>query len=222
MNLQGLDISIETDKGDVRNWYDPHNNTSGSTTLQYPYGYVRRTTGDDDEHIDIYVGPNEDEKTLYIVNQLKAPEFKEHDEQKVMAGFSSAKEAKQAYLAHYDNPKFFGSMDEMTVDDFKSEFVKKALPGMEDVPQFSYDVDDLRNVEHWLGSIDGLKDNDLIALSTEIWGAGYKYQQVHPEYIRSEIRGFLKDQSELLQQVPPVPQGQEGELPPADQMPHAQ
>jgi hypothetical protein len=42
-----------------------------------------------------------------------------YDEDKVMLGFSSAGLAKQAYLAHYDQPAFFGGMSTMAMDQFK-------------------------------------------------------------------------------------------------------
>ena len=73
MKIQGMDISIETDKGEYRHWYDPHNKTDGKTLMKYPYGYIRRTEGADGEHIDVYVGPNHDEEKVYIVHQNKVP-----------------------------------------------------------------------------------------------------------------------------------------------------
>src|SRR5689334_9858466 len=58
MEFQGLDISIETDKGQYREWYDPHNKEEGRTLMRYPYGYIRRTEGADDEQVDCYIGPD--------------------------------------------------------------------------------------------------------------------------------------------------------------------
>lgn len=124
MKFRGLDISIETDKGEKRHWYDPHNDTKGTTTMKFPYGYVRRTQGTDGDHVDVYVGPNEQAKNVYIVDQMKAPDFKAFDEQKVMIGFDSAAAAKKAYLDHYNSPKFFKSMKTMPFEDFKTKVLK--------------------------------------------------------------------------------------------------
>jgi len=126
MKFRGLDISIETDKGEFRHWYDPHNKESGKTKMKYPYGYIRRTEGTDGDHVDVYVGPNERAKNVYIVNQQKAPDFKTFDEQKCMLGFNNATEAKKAYLNHYNDSRFFGSMTTMPFEEFEKK-VKKTF-----------------------------------------------------------------------------------------------
>lgn len=243
MKIQGLDISIETDKGQERHWYDPHNKTEGTTKMKYPYGYVRRTMGADNEHIDVYVGPDENEKTVYVIHQNKAPDFKEYDEDKVMIGFSSPKEAKQAYLIHYNSPKFFDSMDTMTMDEFKNEFVNKAFGEEKDLndssvdtaieeenaqqsqeniePVNPYNVDDPNNVIMLLNSIATMKDEDLLALAAEIWGDGYEYKPVNQDTIRPELRGFLQDQEELLRATPMLGlQGEIQQMPDLSTLPH--
>lgn len=218
--VAGMDISVETAAGELRHWHDPHNNTDGTTKMLYDYGYIRRTMGDDSEQIDVYVGPDESSDMAYVVNQLSAPDFKEHDEDKVMLQFSSEKAAKEAYLAHYNSPKFFGGIEAMTVEDFKKREVKKALPGVPQVPSFSFDVDDLRNVEHWLNSVGTLKDKDLVSLSQEIFGPGYKYLPVSADHMRAEVRGWLHDQYELLMAQPQLPQVGDSSLPAPEQLPH--
>lgn len=119
MEFRGLKISVETDKGESRHWYDPHNKEKGSTKMKYAYGYIRRTEGIDGDHVDVYVGPNEDAKNVYVVHQQKAPNFDGYDEDKCMLGFNSAEEAKKAYLMHYNDDRFFGSMTVMPFEQFK-------------------------------------------------------------------------------------------------------
>lgn len=121
IEFQGLSISVENRKGSVRHWYDPHNDEKGETKMKYPYGYIKGTLGTDGDEVDVYVGPNSESSKVYIVTQMKAPEFKQTDEQKCMLGFSSASEAKKAYLDHYNDPKFFGSMKEVSMEDFKEK-----------------------------------------------------------------------------------------------------
>lgn len=125
----GLPISIENRKGSNRYWYDPHNDTKGVTKMIFPYGYIRLTEGSDGEHLDCYLGPHEESKNIYIIHQQKAPLFKEYDEDKVMLGFLSATSAKRAYLKHYNDPKFFGSMTTMSIDDFKEKIKQKKFKG---------------------------------------------------------------------------------------------
>ena len=117
-DYQGLHIMIENDKGSVRKGVN-EDGTPWETKMIYPYGYISRTKAHDNEHVDCYVGDNRDSNVVFIVHQV-VPETGEYDEDKVMLGFDEAEEAKQAYLDHYDSPDFFGSMTEMTFEQFKT------------------------------------------------------------------------------------------------------
>lgn len=128
MDFQGLPISIENDIGGVRE------GEGWRTVMLYPYGYIRKTTGVDGDHVDCYVGPNVHSDRVFVVHQKipgKVYSKDSYDEDKVMLGFSTADEAKKAYLAHYDRPDFFGDMTEMGMDEFKSKvFTTKDKPKM--------------------------------------------------------------------------------------------
>lgn len=139
MKFRDLDISIETDKGEYRHWYDVGAKKEGKTKMTYPYGYIRRTQGVDGDHVDCYIGPNPDAPNVYVVHQMKAPDFKKYDEDKCMLGFDNADAAKRAYLANFSNDKFFGSMTTMPFDDFK----KKALRTMNNPQKLAYDLGSL-------------------------------------------------------------------------------
>jgi len=121
LTFRGLPISIETDKGELRHWFDPHENKSGTTKMRVPYGYIRRTEGVDGDHVDCYVGPHGRAHNVYVVHQMKAPAFKTYDEDKCMLGFLSAEDAKRAYLAHYNKSGFFGSMTTMPFEEFEKK-----------------------------------------------------------------------------------------------------
>lgn len=127
IDFQGLPISVEQDEGDKRYWTDESTGEEGCTLMLYPYGYIRGTLGTDGDEVDVYVGPNEQSTKVFVITQNQKPEegkagsapWVETDEQKVMLGFDSAKEAQAAYLQHYDDARFFGRMIELTMDDFK-------------------------------------------------------------------------------------------------------
>jgi len=122
----GLPISIENKKGSKRRWKDRDGN-EGATKMRHAYGYIRGTHGADDDEIDCFVGPDVNASKVYVVHQRIRKDdgtFEVHDEDKVMIGFSSAREAKRAYLVHYDDPGFFGSMTLMTVERFKKVIEK--------------------------------------------------------------------------------------------------
>jgi len=110
IEFRGLPISLEHKAGDVRRWYDAHEKREGFTTQVFPYGYIRGTEGLDDEHIDVYIGPDETARYVYVIDQMKGPTFEKLDEQKVMLGFPTAKAAKAAYMVHFDKPGFFGGL----------------------------------------------------------------------------------------------------------------
>lgn len=116
--FQGLPITIENRKGSIRHWENPDDGTSGETKFEYPYGYIRNTEGTDGDHVDCFLGPNPEATHAYIVHQTKAPDFIAHDEDKCMLGWDSAEEAAAAYLRHYNNPRFFGSLTAMPMPEF--------------------------------------------------------------------------------------------------------
>jgi len=130
LRFQGLDISVENAKGSTRRWYDPSGKETGSTLMKNHYGYIKKTRGTDGDHVDVYVGPNPDASTAYVINQMKKPagstrgdgaKWDRFDEQKIMLGFDSAEDAREAYSAQYDDPRFFGSMKAMTMTEFKTK-----------------------------------------------------------------------------------------------------
>jgi len=153
--FQGLPISIENPVGSVRKWHNKHTGESGQTKMLYPYGYIRDTTGTDNGEVDVYIGPHRNSDRVFVVHQMKGPTFKEYDEDKVMLGFRTPDEAREAYLKHYDDPRFFGSMTTMSMREFKNKvFATKKHPHMvttdkipgglsEGKPDTDFDFDDV-------------------------------------------------------------------------------
>lgn len=127
--FRGLDIAIENKKGSKRYWHDPHGKEKGSTLMHYDYGYIRLTEGTDGDHVDVYIGPDEDAENVFIVDQMKKPDFKKFDEQKCMLGFKDEAAAKAAYLRQYNDPGFFGSIKSMPFEEFKMKVLDKANHG---------------------------------------------------------------------------------------------
>lgn len=125
MTYQSIPLAIEQPKGSVRYWTDDATGEKGQTVMQCPYGYIPGTKGMDTdlggkkEGIDVFVGPAKDAPMVYIVTQMKRPDFVVVDEQKIMLGFTSAEEAKAAYMTHFNDPRFFGVMRSMPIEEFK-------------------------------------------------------------------------------------------------------
>ena len=129
--FRGLPISIETDAGEAREWTNPDDGSEGSTIMQFPYGYIRLTEGLDSDAVDVFLGPHEDADTVYVVTQLKAPDFREVDEQKCLLGFRSEFDARRAYQLHYTDPRFFGGIAALPLHEFKAKVLATlAHPGL--------------------------------------------------------------------------------------------
>lgn len=122
----GFPVVIENKRGSTREWTDA-DGTTGSTVMKFDYGYIDGVIGADGEEVDVYLGPSPSADWVYVVHQMRKPEFAEMDEQKVMLGFPSPESASDAYLSQYDDPRFFGGMDTMSVDDFR-----RALAAVDD------------------------------------------------------------------------------------------
>src|SRR5699024_10790837 len=89
--------------------------------MKNAYGYIRGSVGADKEHVDCYLGPNEKAPNVYIVHQRKAGDWRKFDEDKCMIGFSSRKAARRAYLDHYDDPRFLGTITTMPIGEFREK-----------------------------------------------------------------------------------------------------
>jgi hypothetical protein len=123
----GLDISVENKKGSTRKGVDKDGH-KWSCYMNFDYGYIRGSVGVDDDHVDVYIGPDESAENVYVVHQ-NDPVTGKYDEDKVMLGFNSIKVARQAYLKQYDRPGFLGSIDTLPLEDFKKKVLSKKNHG---------------------------------------------------------------------------------------------
>ncbi|MCX5819737.1 MAG: hypothetical protein NT047_07485 [Deltaproteobacteria bacterium] len=122
VNYQGLDISIEYPKDSTRKGVDKNGNAWERAVASH-YGYIKRTTGKDGEHVDVYLSPIAEPESdkVFVVDQ-KDDKSGKFDEHKVMLGLNTEEEARQGYLANYDKtgPDRIMGITEMSVDDFKA------------------------------------------------------------------------------------------------------
>lgn len=123
--FQGLNIAIENRKGSVREGVDS-DGKPWKTTFKHPYGYIKKTEGKDGEEIDVYVGPSPDAPDAFVVHQRKLKDGT-HDEDKVMLGWKSEDDAREAYLDHYNKvgPKLLGPISTISVDELKRKLTEK-------------------------------------------------------------------------------------------------
>lgn len=115
IKIDGFDITIENPRGSERSGVDAGGNT-WSVTMNNTYGYIRGTEGVDGDHIDVFLGDTGN--GVYVVDQVN--EDGSFDEHKVMYGFASMDEAKEAYLSNYSPGwKGLGNITGVSKETFK-------------------------------------------------------------------------------------------------------
>lgn len=130
MGWNGLDLAIENEAGAVRCGTDS-NGHAWESRMVYPYGYVLNSMGVDEDPVDVFVGPDEQAPMVYVVHTRVRGEWDKYDEDKAMLGFASEDEARQAFLRHYDDPRYLGDVTAMPVADFVEKVkATKAQPSM--------------------------------------------------------------------------------------------
>lgn len=98
--FSGFKITIENAKGSKRYWKD-ENGKIGFNKMNNHYGYFSNSLGHDGDHVDVFLGDNQDSDKIYVVDQNKKDGT--FDESKVMLGFDNKKDAKKAYLSNFDD-----------------------------------------------------------------------------------------------------------------------
>ena len=117
-NWNGINLVIEWPKGSTRVGTRP-DGTTYSNEMLCDYGYVPKIDAEDGEKLDVYLGPDKDAEFAYLLEQLN--DNGELDETKLLLGFSSLEEARDMYLAHYDEgwEDHIGGIEEVPMSKIK-------------------------------------------------------------------------------------------------------
>ena len=117
VEVQGMSIAIENPKGSTRSGVGA-DGKEWSTEMQDTYGYFEGTAGADTDDIDVFVGEHPLSDKVFIVDQVKGDGS--FDEHKVMFGYESSEDAREAYLRNYeDGWQGLGSITQVGVEDFR-------------------------------------------------------------------------------------------------------
>lgn len=129
IDFQGIPIAVENLQGTRRFGVDA-NGTPWEIEMGAHYGEVWGwgTVGTDGDKLDIYVLPDETAPDAFIIDQLH-PDTGEFDEQKIIVGARTQKEALELYHRQYDRPGFFGGIQRVTIERLKEMLQDKALRG---------------------------------------------------------------------------------------------
>lgn len=136
----GLDLSIETKAGGVRKGVDKKTGKTWETTMGAAYGYIRGTSGADNMHVDVFVGPDVNSDRVFVIDEVdnRTGKFRQH---KTFVGFPDEESAIGAYTrTSSKTPDMIGAVTEMSADDFRDWVLdgKKTEPlGNIEKPDFS-------------------------------------------------------------------------------------
>ena len=98
VRVLGYDIAIENPRGTIRSGKDRKGN-KWQVRMKNDYGYFTHTLGYDGDAVDVFLGDNFDTHSIFAIDQKIDGKF---DETKIMLGFRNAQEAKEAYMANYN------------------------------------------------------------------------------------------------------------------------
>lgn len=94
-----ITIAVENEAGSYRSGEDEAGNKWRSQ-MPVDYGYIVGTKGADGHEMDVFVGPDLESDTVFVVNQ-KNPHTGVFDEHKCMVGFGSIDAARDTYMRAY-------------------------------------------------------------------------------------------------------------------------
>lgn len=118
MYWNSIPIDIENKIGTIRSGKN-RDGTKWKTLIKWNYGRIPKTETHDGEMIDVYVTPYKTNSNKVFVIFQNNPKTGEFDETKTILGAENTQHAKDIYLMHYDSPKFFGGIKELSLSEFK-------------------------------------------------------------------------------------------------------
>lgn len=105
VSFGGYDFVVENPEGSMRRGTDA-DGKSWEQKMHNTYGYILGKYGKDGDHLDMFINDQADldnwNGTVYVVDQVD-PKTGKWDEHKVLYGFDSEAEARDAYLSNYED-----------------------------------------------------------------------------------------------------------------------
>lgn len=118
--VAGLDVTIENPRGSTRRGVSP-DGTPWEAKLPVDYGYVKKAEGADGDKFDVYLGPDLEAPSVFVIDQIDLKTGK-YDEGKGILGARSEEDARNIYAEAFSDGKGMdriGHIQEMPVAEFK-------------------------------------------------------------------------------------------------------
>ena len=120
--FQGISIHLDRPKGFKKMMKSP-TGPPEELTYKHDYGFFPGVMDHDGEDLDVFIGPHNDAKHVYVIEKYKrdAEGKKTHfDEHKCFVGFNSKADATASFDFHV-HPDCKGKIETLTIDDFKKQ-----------------------------------------------------------------------------------------------------
>jgi len=105
VSFGGYDFVVENPEGSMRRGKDA-DGKAWEQKMHNTYGYILGKRGKDGDHLDMFINDAQDldnwNGTVYVVDQVD-PKTGKLDEHKILFGFDSEAEARDAYLSNYED-----------------------------------------------------------------------------------------------------------------------
>ncbi len=214
VKMDGLEISIETPKGEMRSGTD-NDGTPWQVQMPGDYGYIKRTTGKDGDKVDVMIGPAGPTGKVFVVDQYD-PKTGRFDEHKAIMGVNTADEARALYTAAYNDGNAgarLGGIREMSVNDFKQRILngpltrpmtgqkpapQQAPAGQMTAPQTAHAAEQtVRDALRAAGVTDDLMDDEALAAAAfEVFHEGKDPVLAYQEAVEAILKRDAKVQKE--------------------------
>jgi hypothetical protein len=120
IKFDGFDITIENPKGSIRTGLGP-TGKQWQTEMPAAYGYLKRSTGNDGDHVDVYLADSAKPGQAFIIDQIE-PQSRAFDEHKVVLGAATKNEARDIFVKAFSDgsgPRRIGAITRMSTEQFK-------------------------------------------------------------------------------------------------------
>jgi hypothetical protein len=91
----GFPVVVEVERG-ISRWQG----SSGGAAMAAPYGYFPGTVGNDGDSVDVFLGPNEQAVSAFVLHQCN-PDTRQFHQHKVMLGFDRLEDAVAVFKSFY-------------------------------------------------------------------------------------------------------------------------
>ena len=119
LEFAGLPITVEFSAGERRLITNADDEIVYDRVMQWPYGFIQNTIGQDHDEIDVILGPVEASPTVFVVNMMDyGPDYEQREnEHKVCLGFLDRQSAIDAFCTMYPED-FYGGLEEVPLGHF--------------------------------------------------------------------------------------------------------